>query len=177
MTGLPGAGKSTLAMAVERQLFECGYYAYVLDGDNLRGGLNKDLGFSAEDRTENIRRAGEVAALFADAGIIVIAAFISPFRRDRETARHAAPGAFHEIYLSADLQTCEARDPKGMYRRAREGKILDFTGVSAPYEAPLQPELTIDTARNSVEDSVRQLFDYIVSATNGKPREVLSRAL
>lgn len=176
MTGLPGAGKSTLAMSVERQLFVSGYYAYVLDGDNLRGGLNMDLGFSAEDRTENIRRAGEVAALFADAGVIVVAAFISPFRRDRETARRAARGAFHEIYLSADLKTCESRDPKGMYRRAREGKIADFTGVSAPYEVPTQPELTIDTARNSVEHCAAQLFDYIVSATNGNARE-LSRAL
>ncbi len=136
LTGLSASGKSTLAMAVERRLFARGCFVYVLDGDNVRAGINKDLGFSAEDRAENIRRVAEVAALFADAGAIVVTAFISPFRKDRDAARAAAGSAFHEIYVSADLATCEARDPKGLYRRARSGEVKEFTGVTAPYEPP-----------------------------------------
>jgi len=131
LTGLSGAGKSTLAMAVEQHLFRRGYAVYVLDGDNVRSGLNANLSFSPEDRVENIRRVGEVAALFADAGFLCITAFISPYRADRARARQAGGEAFHEIYVRADLETCERRDPKGLYRRARAGEIADFTGVSA----------------------------------------------
>jgi len=161
LTGLSGAGKSTLAVEVERALFEEGYHVYVLDGDNLRHGLNSNLGFSHEDRTENIRRVGEVAALFADGGFICISAFISPYRADRETARKAAPDGFHEIYVKADVATCEKRDPKGLYERARRGEIPDFTGISAPYEVPESPQLAVDTMTLSVEESVRQVLDYI----------------
>jgi len=161
LTGLSGAGKSTLAVEVERALFEAGYHVYVLDGDNLRHGLNSNLGFSHEDRTENIRRVGEVAALFADAGFICISAFISPYRADRDRARSAARQGFHEIYVMADVATCEKRDPKGLYERARRGEIPDFTGVSAPYEVPETPELIVDTISLSVEESVRQMLDYV----------------
>jgi bifunctional enzyme CysN/CysC len=161
LTGLSGAGKSTLAIEVERALFEAGFHVYVLDGDTLRHGLNSNLGFSHEDRTENIRRVGEVAALFADAGFICISAFISPYRADRDRARRAARQGFHEIYVMADVATCEKRDPKGLYERARRGEIPDFTGVSAPYEVPASPELIIDTISLSVEDSVRQMLDYV----------------
>ena len=135
-TGLSGAGKSTLALALERELFAKGYQVYVLDGDNIRTGLNANLGFSPEDRAENIRRVGEVAALFADAGFIVISSFISPYRSDRERARAAAKDAFHEIYVKASLAACEERDPKGLYKRARTGEIAEFTGISSPYEPP-----------------------------------------
>ncbi len=161
LTGLSGAGKSTLAIEVERALFGVGYHVYVLDGDNLRHGLNSNLGFSHEDRTENIRRVGEVAALFADAGFICISAFISPYRADREKARKAAGPGFHEIYVKADIATCERRDPKGLYERARRGEIPDFTGISAPYEVPEVPELTVDTMAFSVEESVGQVLDYV----------------
>jgi bifunctional enzyme CysN/CysC len=161
LTGLPAAGKSTLAMAVEQALFQRGYQVYVLDGDNVRRGLNANLGFSPADRTENIRRVGEVAALFADAGLICITAFISPYRADRERARRAAGGNFHEVYIRADLATCERRDPKGLYRRARAGEIPDFTGVSAPYEEPEAPELVIDTTAESVDASVQRLVAYV----------------
>jgi bifunctional enzyme CysN/CysC len=165
LTGLSGAGKSTLALAVERQLFAKGYQAYVLDGDNLRKGLNADLGFSPAERMENIRRVGEVAALFADAGFIVITALISPYRDDRARARAAAedfiPGGFHEIFIDADLDTCENRDPKGLYKRARQGEIQDFTGISAPYEAPFSPELQLNTAQLSVEDCVARVLAYV----------------
>jgi bifunctional enzyme CysN/CysC len=164
LTGLSGAGKSTLAMALERVLFERGYHVYVLDGDNVRRGLNANLGFSPDDRAENIRRVGEAAALFADAGAICITAFISPYRSDRDRARAAAerlmPGGFHEIHVAADLEICERRDPKGLYRRARSGEIQDFTGISAPYEAPGRPDLTIDTGRLSIEDSLKALAAY-----------------
>ena len=161
LTGLSGAGKSTLAMAVEQRLFNKGYHVYVLDGDNVRGGLNANLGFAPEDRTENIRRVGEVAALFADSGTICISAFISPYRADRDRARTAAHSGFHEIYIKADLQTCEQRDPKGLYRKARSGEIAEFTGISAPYEAPAKPELTVDTASDPVDDCVQQIVDYV----------------
>jgi bifunctional enzyme CysN/CysC len=160
-TGLSGAGKSTIAMAVEQELFRRGYQAYVLDGDNVRRGLNANLSFSPEDRAENIRRVGEVAALFADSGQVVVTAFISPYRSDRERARAAAGNGFHEIYIKASLATCEQRDPKGLYRRARTGEIAEFTGVTAPYESPESPELTIDTDRLSIEESVAAVLDYV----------------
>ena len=131
-TGLSGAGKSTLALELERQLYRRGYHVYVLDGDNVRSGLNANLGFSPEDRGENIRRVGELAALFADAGLIVIAAFISPYQADRDRARAAAGKVFHEVYVKSDLATCEKRDPNGLYQKARRGEIADFTGISAP---------------------------------------------
>ncbi|HEY1730067.1 MAG TPA: adenylyl-sulfate kinase [Candidatus Baltobacteraceae bacterium] len=165
LTGLSASGKSTLAMAVERRLFARGCFVYVLDGDNVRAGINRDLGFSAEDRAENIRRVGEVAALFADAGAIVVTAFISPFRKDRDAARASAGSAFHEIYVSADLATCEARDPKGLYRRARSGEVKEFTGVTAPYEPPESAELVIDTSKHSIDDCVEQLYAYAYTAT------------
>ena len=160
-TGLSGAGKSTLAMALEDHLFRAGYAAYVLDGDNVRTGLNADLGFSPAARAENIRRVGEVAALFADAGLICITAFISPYVADRARARAAAGSAFHEIYLDADLATCERRDPKGLYRKARRGEIPDFTAISAPYERPPAPELVVGTGSLSIEHSVHAIFDYV----------------
>jgi bifunctional enzyme CysN/CysC len=161
-TGLSGAGKSTLAFALEEALFKRNYQVYVLDGDNVRYGLTSDLGFSHEDRTENIRRVGEVAALFARAGVICISAFISPYRDDRALARRAAGDKFYEVYVAADLATCEERDPKGLYKKARAGEIADFTGVSAPYEAPEKPEIVIDTSRKSVQKSVDQLIDFVV---------------
>jgi len=162
-TGLSGAGKSTIAMEVESRLFQKGYLVYVLDGDNIRSGLNANLSFSPEDRAENIRRIGEVAALFSDSGMITIAAFISPYRADRQRARQAARDGFHEIYVKADVATCERRDPKGLYKRARRGEIAEFTGVSAPYEEPEAAELVVDTATHSVEDSVRAVIDYVES--------------
>lgn len=161
LTGLPGSGKSTLAFELERLLFNKNMQAYVMDGDNLRHGLNADLGFSHNDRTENIRRVGEVAALYADAGLIAVTAFISPYRDDRRGARRAAGDQFHEIYLSASLEVCEDRDPKGHYKKARQGEIPDFTGVSAPYEEPENPELVIDTGALSVDDSLDLLGQYI----------------
>ena len=160
-TGLSGSGKSTLAMAVEQRLFNKGYHVYVLDGDNVRGGLNSNLGFSPEDRAENIRRVGEVAGLFADSGVICISAFISPYRADRERARAAAKGGFHEVYIKAGLAACERRDPKGLYRKARAGEIPEFTGISAPYEPPSRAELTVDTEAASIEDSVQEVVDYV----------------
>ncbi|MFP6741662.1 MAG: adenylyl-sulfate kinase, partial [Alphaproteobacteria bacterium] len=165
-TGFSGSGKSTLALEVEQRLFRKGYQVYVLDGDNVRGGLNANLGFSPEDRAENIRRVGEVAALFADAGFIVISAFISPYLSGRERARAAAenydPGGFHEIHIHADLEECERRDPKGLYKRARKGEIPDFTGISAPYEPPENPELVIDTSAENVDLCTQRIVDYIV---------------
>jgi bifunctional enzyme CysN/CysC len=161
-TGLSGAGKSTIAMEVERRLFERGFHTYVLDGDNVRHGLNSDLGFSPEDRAENIRRIGEVAALMADAGIIVITAFISPYRADRNKARSCVQqNDFNEIYVRADLATCETRDPKGLYKKARGGKIKEFTGIDSPYEAPDNPEMVVDTQHNDVETCVQQVVAYV----------------
>jgi bifunctional enzyme CysN/CysC len=166
-TGLSGAGKSTIAITVEQRLFALGYQVYVLDGDNIRRGLNTNLGFSPDDRAENIRRVGEVAALFADAGFIVISAFISPYRSDRERARHGADrlgsDRFHEIYIKAPLATCESRDPKGLYKLARAGKIADFTGISAPYESPEAPDLVVDTAALSIEEAVEMVVDFVRS--------------
>jgi bifunctional enzyme CysN/CysC len=161
LTGLSGSGKSTLAIAVERRLFNLGYQVYVLDGDNMRHGLNADLGFSPEQRAENIRRVGEVAALMSRAGMVVITAFISPYRSDRERARRAAGANFHEVFVKADLATCERRDPKGLYRKARAGEITDFTGVSAPYEAPENPELVVDTAALDLESALDLLAAYV----------------
>ena len=160
-TGLPGSGKSPLAFELERVLFEKGKQVFVMDGDNLRHGLNSDLGFAPEDRTENIRRVGEVAALYADAGMIGVTAFISPYRADRRGARQAAGGHFHEVYLSASLEICEGRDPKGHYKLARQGEIPDFTGVSAPYEMPKEPELVIDPGMMSVDESLKVRGEYV----------------
>ena len=164
LTGYSGSGKSTLAMALEQALFQRDQQVYVLDGDNIRHGLNSDLTFSPEDRSENIRRLGEVAALFADAGLIVIAAFISPYRADRARARAACPYGFHEIHIQAPMKVCEQRDPKGLYRRARSGEIPDFTGVSAPYEPPTRPDFVVDTVSFSVSECLEQLLDYAQSA-------------
>ena len=161
LTGLSASGKSTLAMAIEKELTKLGFHVYVLDGDNVRHGLNVDLGFAPEDRAENIRRVGEVSALMADAGLIVITAFISPYRQDRDTARKASHGKFHEIYLAADIETCKARDPKGLYKKACAGEIKDFTGIDAPYEAPENPEITLETAKENIEICVKQAVDYI----------------
>ena len=159
-TGLSASGKTTLAFELEKRLYDQGFQAYVLDGDNLRFGLSSDLGFIHEDRTEHIRRVGEVAALFADAGLIAISAFISPYREDRRQARAAAGDGFHEIFLSASIEACEDRDPKGLYAKARRGEIDDFTGISAPYEEPENAELTIDTGKLSVAESLEILGDY-----------------
>lgn len=173
LTGLSGSGKSTLAIAVEQEIFKLGKNIYVLDGDNVRHGLNSDLGFSPEDRTENIRRIGEVAALQANAGVIVLSAFISPYQQDRDRARMAAPHHFHEIYVKADLETCEGRDPKGLYKKARSGEIKEFTGIDSPYEPPVNPDLIVDTANNDVVTCVKQIVDYIES--NVKANKVLAK--
>ncbi len=161
LTGLSGSGKSTLGMALENALHERGKQVYVLDGDNVRFGLNADLGFSPEDRTENIRRIGEVANLMAQAGLICITAFISPYREDRERARKAAGDRFIEVYVKADVATCEERDPKGLYKKARAGEIPEFTGISAPYEAPDAAELVIDT-REPFEECLEQLTAFVL---------------
>jgi adenylylsulfate kinase len=154
-TGLSGAGKSTLAHAVEARLFEMGCSTYVIDGDNVRHGLCGDLGFSAEDRTENIRRVGEVAKLFTEAGIIVLTAFISPFRADRDRVRQMVKeGEFLEIYCKADLSVCEERDVKGLYKKARAGEIPEFTGISSPYEAPEAAEIEVETGAKSLDECV-----------------------
>lgn len=161
-TGLSGAGKSTLANALDEVLWERGVRSYVLDGDNIRHGLNKDLGFSPADRTENIRRIGEVARLFTDAGLIAITAFISPYRSDRDEVRriHGA-GDFLEVFVDATVETCEQRDTKGLYAKARAGEIREFTGVSAPYEAPTAPEITVDTNSATVEQSLAVIVEYL----------------
>lgn len=160
-TGLSGAGKSTLAMAVEQLLFSQAYQVYVLDGDNIRSGLNSNLGFSVSDRSENSRRVSEVAALFADAGFICIVAFISPYADDRKKARLIAGDCFHEVYIKADIISCEQRDPKGLYKQARANKIAEFTGVSAPYEAPQHAELIVDTVNHSIEKCVNLIAEYV----------------
>ena len=161
LTGLSGAGKSTIAIEAEHQLFLKGYQVNVLDGDNIRFGLSADLGFSPEDRTENIRRIGEVAKLFAEAGILVITAFISPYKQDRDRIRAIAGDIFHEVFIEADLEICENRDPKGLYVKARNGEISDFTGISAPYEKPKNPELVIDTGEQGIGESTTKLLSYI----------------
>ncbi|MBI4560158.1 MAG: adenylyl-sulfate kinase [Candidatus Hydrogenedentes bacterium] len=161
-TGLSGSGKSTLAHAVEVALFEMGCRTYVLDGDNIRHGLNKDLGFSPEDREENIRRIGEVAHLFVEAGVIAMTAFISPYRADRDKARQiAGDGNFIEVYVKCNVETCEKRDVKGLYQKARAGLIPEFTGISAPYEEPLRPEIVVDTAAEPLETSAQKVLTYL----------------
>jgi adenylylsulfate kinase len=169
-TGLPSSGKSTIAHTVEENLHQRGCRTIVLDGDNIRHGLCSDLGFSDADRAENIRRIGELAKLFVEAGVIVLTAFVSPFRRDRERARELfRPGDFLEIHCRCPIEICEQRDPKGHYRRAREGKIEDFTGVSAPYEEPSEPELRLDTATLSIEASATRVEQLL------RDRGVVSR--
>lgn len=161
-TGLSGSGKSTLANAVDHALYSQGYHSYVLDGDNIRHGLNRDLSFDANDRRENIRRIGEVAKLFVDSGQIVSTAFISPFRNDRELVRDMFEhDEFIEIYVKCPICLCENRDPKGLYQKARKGEIPDFTGISSPYEAPSKPELLIETDKQSIDESVRQILLFL----------------
>ena len=160
-TGLSGSGKSTLANAVEMLLFRKGYQTHTLDGDNIRMGLNNDLGFSPEDRTENIRRISEVANLMQQSGTIVCTAFISPYRKGRKSAREIIGDSFVEVFVKAPLKTCEARDPKGLYKKARSGEIPNFTGISAPYEEPRKPEIMVDTAEYSVEECANQIVQYL----------------
>ena len=161
-TGLSGSGKSTIGHRVERMLVERGAFAYVLDGDNIRHGLNSDLGFSPADRAENIRRIGEVARLFADAGALVISAFISPYREDRERVRALmGEGEFVEVFVDTPLEICEARDPKGLYKKARAGEISNFTGLDAPYEAPDNPEVHLKTEGLSVDQAAAEVIDYL----------------
>jgi adenylylsulfate kinase len=162
LTGLSGSGKSTIAVDLEKRLLERGVRTYILDGDNVRHGLNKNLGFSPEDRTENIRRIGEVAKLFTDAGLVALTAFISPYRADRDQVRAIMqPGEFIEVFVDCPVEVCEERDVKGLYKKARAGDIKEFTGISAPYEAPLGAELTINTAGQSVERSAQQILAYL----------------
>jgi len=162
LTGLSGSGKSTIAVELEHALLENRHQAYILDGDNIRHGLNKNLGFSPEDRSENIRRIGEVAKLFTDANIITITAFISPYRQDRDNARKLQKeGEFIEIYVKCPIDVCEQRDTKGLYKKARAGEVKEFTGISAPYEEPVNPELTIDTSMMSIEESTRAILNYL----------------
>ncbi len=162
LTGLSGSGKSTIAVELEHALIENKHQAYILDGDNIRHGLNKNLGFSPEDRTENIRRIGEAAKLFTDANIITIAAFISPYREDRDNVRKLLDeGGFIEVYIKCSLDVCEERDTKGLYKKARSGEVKDFTGISAPYEEPMNPEITIDSSKLSVEESTRVILNYL----------------
>ena len=162
-TGLSGSGKSTVANATEKILHEMGLQTYILDGDNVRMGLNKDLGFSPQDRTENIRRITEVAKLFADAGSIVLTAFISPYREDRDNARTIiGDNDFIEIFISADLSVCELRDPKGLYKKARSGEIKGFTGIDAPYEEPINPELVVETDKYNIEECAQIVVKYLI---------------
>jgi len=161
-TGLSGAGKSTIASAVEKELFEMGHHTYLLDGDNVRHGLNGDLGFSDTDRIENIRRIGEVSKLFVDAGQIVLTAFISPFRSDRRLVRELVGGnEFIEVFIDTPISVCEDRDPKGLYKKARSGAIKNFTGIDSDYETPELPEVVINTAEMSVEQCVQEIIDYL----------------
>ena len=164
-TGLSGSGKSTIAFTVEHALVERGHLAYVLDGDNVRHGLNKNLGFSAQDREENIRRIGAVAGLFAEAGILTLTAFISPYRADRDRVRASlTDGDFVEVFVDAPLEVCEARDPKGLYKKARAGEIKGFTGIDDPYEAPEKAELVLDAGTKSAEDLADEVIAYLKSA-------------
>ena len=162
LTGLSGSGKSTLAFELERRLIELGHACFVLDGDNIRHGLNRDLGFNPAERKENIRRIAEVARLFNDAGLIVITAFIAPYAEDREVARSIiGADRFLETYLTADLTTCEGRDPKGLYAKARMGQITEFTGISAPYERPTKPALAVDTASRSIDECIQDVLELL----------------
>ena len=161
-TGLSGSGKSTLAHAVEEKLFTNGCKTFVLDGDNVRHGLSSNLGFSDDDRKENIRRIGEMAKLMMEAGLITITAFISPFKKDRNMVRNILPhGDFIEIYCEASLETCESRDVKGLYKRARSGEIKNYTGIDSPYEAPKNPELIVNTERETLEQSISKVIDFL----------------
>ena len=165
LTGLSGSGKSTVAYALERTLVEAGRFCYVLDGDSVRQGLNRDLGFSAADRHENIRRVAEVARLFTRAGMIIITAFISPFRADRDFARTIVQEAmFMEVFVDASLEVCETRDPKGLYKKARAGEIANFTGISSPYEAPFSPEVHLDTEQETPDGSTRAIVEALCRA-------------
>ena len=165
MTGLSGAGKTTLSIALENALFEQKTLVTILDGDVVRSGLNQDLGFSAEDRKENIRRIGEVAQLLANQAFVVIVAFISPFRKDRDWVRQSMDdGRFIEVFIDCPLTVCEERDTKGLYKKARKGVINDFTGISSPYEPPASPEIHIKTSEHSVEDCVGQITDFLEQA-------------
>ena len=161
-TGLSGSGKSTIAHRVERMLIERGAFAYVLDGDNIRHGLNSDLGFAQKDRVENIRRIGEVARLFADAGGLILSAFISPYRNDRDRVRQLmGPGEFIEVFVDTPVEICEARDPKGLYKKARAGEISNFTGIDAPYEAPTSPEVHLETESLGVDEAAGRVVRYL----------------
>lgn len=162
MTGLSASGKSTIACILEQMLLHTKKHAYRLDGDNIRHGLNKNLGFSAEDRAENIRRIGEVARLFTDAGVIAITSFISPYKKDRDAVRAAnKPGEFIEVYVKVSLEAAEKRDPKGLYKKARAGEIKGFTGIDDPYEAPERPEIVIETETTSAADAAKQILAYL----------------
>ncbi len=162
LTGLSGSGKSTIAVAAEKALSQRGRLTYILDGDNIRHGLNDNLGFSPEDRTENIRRIGQVAKLFTDAGIVVFSSFISPYRADRDAVRKImGDDDFVEVWVDATVETCEGRDVKGLYKKARAGEILEFTGISAPYEEPTKPELVLDTNTQTIDDSVAQVVSFL----------------
>jgi bifunctional enzyme CysN/CysC len=164
-TGLSGAGKSSIANLIEKQLYALGHHTYLLDGDNVRHGLNRDLGFTSADRVENIRRVGEVAKLMVDAGLIVLVSFISPFRAERQMARRLlADGEFFEIHVDVPLAEAERRDPKGLYRKARAGELKNFTGIDSPYEAPEAPELHLDTTRLSAEQAAEQCIDLLRAA-------------
>ncbi|CAK18132.1 adenylyl-sulfate kinase [Pseudomonas entomophila] len=163
-TGLSGSGKSTIANALDGWLHRRGCHTYVLDGDNVRQGLNKDLGFSEQDRVENIRRVGEVAKLFNDAGLIVSCAFISPYEKDRHLVRQLLnEDEYVEVFLSTSLADCERRDPKGLYRKARAGELANFTGIDSPYEPPVRPNLAFDTSTHTVNEVVGAIFDYLVA--------------
>ncbi|MBZ2167495.1 MULTISPECIES: adenylyl-sulfate kinase [Marinobacter] len=171
-TGLSGSGKSTVANALDVALHERGYHTFLLDGDNVRHGLCKDLGFSDTDRVENIRRIGEVSKLFADAGLIVLSAFISPFASDRRLVRNLFPaGEFIEVFMDTPLETCEERDPKGLYRKARSGEIKSFTGIDSPYEAPARPDIRLDSSTMSVDDCVETLIEYLLGRGLISPKD------
>lgn len=164
LTGLSGSGKSTLAYEIEKELYARSCRCYVLDGDNVRHGLNRNLGFSPEDRKENIRRIAEVAKLFVDAGIVVVAAFISPYAADREMARSLiGPDDFAEVYVKCSLDECERRDPKGLYKKAKAGELLEFTGISAPYEPPERPEIVIESERQNISESAAKVLSFLQS--------------
>jgi len=162
LTGLSGSGKSTIANALARKLYDENIQSYVLDGDNIRHGLNKDLGFTEEDRKENIRRIGEVAKLFVDSGQVVLTAFISPYQQDRDLVRALLEEKeFIEVYVKCSLKSCEKRDPKGLYKKARNGEIKHFTGIDAPYEEPKSPEIVVNTEDNTVEECVEHIYQYL----------------
>ncbi|GAA0485406.1 adenylyl-sulfate kinase [Salinibacillus aidingensis] len=162
-TGLSGSGKSTISVEVEKELHARGIHTYRLDGDNVRHGLNKNLGFSPDDRKENIRRIGEVSKLMVDAGLVTLTAFISPYREDRDNIRELlGDREFIEVFVKASVETCESRDPKGLYKKARAGEIKGFTGIDAPYEEPVNPEITVDTDKQTLEESVQQIVEYFI---------------